>query len=285
MRRQRADLAGPLRSVRFDTAGRAGVGARPACSQREIKAEIKAVVRISKQLIDDVVTRKEIVATIPYDAIVLGFRCQGVIDGRGKLSVDMTTDKGDGTFIINSQGTAETYVRGVRGPIVALGPAWGPFTSRTLVRFDGRKFYRVETTPCAQVHGELDRVEGRHGGRSGVPSAVCSCPLGQLLVPRAEREATPIGEYYLKNFVNELAEKIVARLNRTTPVEASLNRLFPETKDWEFQLSTDPASSRRPMDRRAARCRSCPKTPGDSRIRGWSSGCGPRPRGPRPWKS
>ena len=120
----------------------------------------------------------------------------------------MTTDEGDGIFIVNGQGTAQTYVRGVRGPIVALGPAWGPFTSRTLVRFDGRKFSLVETTPWSEVHGELDRVEGRHGGPVGRAVGRLVRPLGQRLVPRAEREATPIGDYYLTNFVNELAEKI-----------------------------------------------------------------------------
>ena len=169
-------------------------GQDPPAPQREIKAEIKAVVRISKQLIDDVVGRKEVVATIPYNAVVLGFHCQGVIDGRGKLSVDMTANNGDGIFIVNSQGTAGTYARGVRGPIVAMGPAWGPFTSRTLVRFDGRKFYRVKTTPWAEVHGELER--GR-GPRRPVGRAVGRLlrPLGQLVRCHAEREATPIGEY------------------------------------------------------------------------------------------
>ena len=41
--------------------------------------------------------------------------------------------------------------------------------------------------------------------------------------------------------MDELAEKIISRLNRTTGLHESLNRLFPETKGWEFQLSTDPA--------------------------------------------
>jgi len=215
-------------------------GQEPPAQQRQIKAEIKAVVRISKQLIDDVVTRREVVASIPFNAVVLGFCCEGVIDGRGKLSVELATDNGDGRFVINSQGTASTYVRGVRGPVVALGPAWGPFTSRTLVHFDGRKFSRVDTAPWAHVHGELDRVEGRHGTCVGRAVGCMLRPLGQLLVPHAEREAVPIGEYYLKNFVDEFADETISRLNRTTRVEASLNRLFPETRGWEFQLSTDP---------------------------------------------
>src|SRR6476469_6296052 len=78
-------------------------GQDPPAQQREIKREIKAVVRISKQLIDDVVTRKEVVAAIPYNAIVLRFHCRGVIDGKGKLSVELMTEKGDGTFVITSK--------------------------------------------------------------------------------------------------------------------------------------------------------------------------------------
>ena len=138
--------------------------------------EIKAVARISKKLIENVAARKEVVAAIPYNAIVLGFHCQGVIDGRANLSVDMTTSQGEATFVVNGRGTAHTYVRGVRGPIVALGPAWSPFTSRTVVRFDGRKSSVVGTTPWAQVHGELECVEGRHGEAPGAPSASCSFP-------------------------------------------------------------------------------------------------------------
>jgi hypothetical protein len=161
-----------------------------------------------------------------------------VIDGRGKLSVEMTTAQGEATFVVSSHGTAQTYVRGVRGPIVALGPAWGPFASRTLVRFDGRKFSLVETTPWAQVHGELDCVEGRHGRAAGRAVGRLLRPIGEHLVPRAEAEATPIGEEILKNFVNQLAEEIIAKLDRTTPVEKSVNRLFPETRDWVFQMST-----------------------------------------------
>jgi hypothetical protein len=216
-------------------------GQDPPAQQREIKSEIKAVVRISKRLIDDVASRKEVVASIPYNDIVVGLRCKGAINGRGKLSVELTANNGDGTFTISSQGTAETFVRGVRGPIVALGPASGPFASQTLVRFDGRKFTRVITTPWGEVHGELQRIEGRHGTCVGRAIGRALLPLGQLLVPRAEKEATVIGESYLKTFVDGLADKIVGKLNRDTQVEASLNRLFPETRGWEFQLSTDPS--------------------------------------------
>jgi hypothetical protein len=90
------------------------------------QGEIMGLVRISKRLIEDVAAREEVVASIPYYAKVLGFWCEGVIDGRAKLSVDVTTAQGEATFAVYSRGTAQTYARGVHGPIVAMGPAWGP---------------------------------------------------------------------------------------------------------------------------------------------------------------
>jgi hypothetical protein len=215
--------------------------ALPQGGQAEPRQEgaVQVVVRIPKQLLDDVVSRQEIVARVPYHAIVLGFHCHGVAEGRAKLSVELATHQGDATFVVVGQGSGQTYARGVRGPIVASGPVWFSMAAWSLVRFDGRKFSLVETTPYAHVHAELARVEGRHGGPVGRAVGCLIRPLGQLLVPHAEAQATPIGEWYLKSFVDELAGRIISRLNRSTRVGESLNRLFPETQDWEFQLSTD----------------------------------------------
>jgi hypothetical protein len=236
------------------------------------QGEIKVVARISKQFVEDVAARQEVVASIPYNARVLGFHCQGVIDGRGKLSVEMTTAQGEATFVVNSHGTGQSYVRGVKGPIVALGPAWGPFASRTLVRFDGRKFFLVETTPWAQVHGKLECLETRHGGPVGRAVGHLALPLGQLLVPRAEEEARPIAEYYLKNFVDGLAKEIIERLDRTTPVEKSLNRLFPQTRDWVFQMSADSQFMQAAFGPRGSTVPVLPANPGrlkDVRLELW----------------
>jgi hypothetical protein len=235
-------------------------------------AEIKAVVRISKKFIEDVAAKEEISATIPYNARVLRFNFQGMAEGKANLSVEMNTSDGEAAFIVNSRGTAHTYARGVRGPIVALAPVCAPFTARSVVRFDGRKFSQVETTPSAHVHIELDRIEGRRGGVAGRVVGRLARPLGQLLIPRAEAQATPIGESYLKNFVDELAEDIVTKLNRKTPVEKSLNRLYPETKDWIFRMSSDAHFIQAAYGPRGAALPVLPENPGrlkDVRIELW----------------
>jgi hypothetical protein len=201
--------------------------------------EVKAVARISKQFIEDVAARQEINASIPYNARVVRFQFQGIAEGQANLSVEMTTSNGQATFIVHSQGTSHTYARGVHGPLVVTAPVSAPFTCQSVVHFDGKKFSLGQTIPSAQVHITLDRIETRRGGLPGRVMGRLARPLGQLLIPRAEAQARPIGESYLKNFVDELSEEIVAKLNRTTPVEKSLNRLFPQTKDWVFQMSSD----------------------------------------------
>ena len=42
----------------------------------------------------------------------------------------------------------------------------------------------------------------------------------------------------LKEFVDTEADTIIAELNQTIPLEQSLHKLFPETKDWIYRLST-----------------------------------------------
>jgi hypothetical protein len=247
--------------------------ASPAHGQEPVKqAEIKVVVRVSRQLIEEAVARKEVVTAVPYCATVLGFATEGVIEGRGTLSVDMTSVEGDGVFVINSQGSAHAYVRGIRGPLVATGSAWGPFTSRTVVRFDGRRFTPVETTPWVEVHGQLDRVEGRRGGPVGRVAGRFVRPLGQRLVPRAERDAVPIGAHSLAGYATELGDEIAARLNRSTAVERSLARLYPETADWGFQLSTSPLAIQAAYGPRDSAVPVLPDNPGrpaDTRLEFW----------------
>ena len=200
--------------------------------------EIKAIFRISKQFLGDVAD-KEIVAEIPLLATVMGFRCTGVIHGHGKVSVDLQSSGDAATFSVDSRGKGYACVTGVRGPLVAVGPARGPFTSHTLVRFDGRQFTHVRTTACAKVHGELQRVTGLRDGPFGRVIGAGMKPLAKKRIPLAEAKAKPIAECYLRRFVEGMADRIITRLNEKTPVEESVTRLFPETKDWIFHMSSD----------------------------------------------
>jgi hypothetical protein len=90
-----------------------------------------------------------------------------------------------------------------------------------------------------QVHLDLDKLEGRHGRLPGRAAGRLMRPVAQFMLPRAETRAEPIGDYYLIQFVNQLGDQIVDKLNSATRVEESLRRLYPESKDWAIRLSSD----------------------------------------------
>src|SRR6516164_5222289 len=83
--------------------------------------EVKAVVRISKELIDDVLAKVEVTGTIPYDARLLGLRVQGLAYGRGKLMAEVLTQDGKATVVAHGKGTGETYAYATLGPVLPPG--------------------------------------------------------------------------------------------------------------------------------------------------------------------
>ncbi|KAA5539215.1 hypothetical protein FYK55_25175 [Roseiconus nitratireducens] len=218
-----------------------GASAAESFGQAEPAAhpdEIKAVFRISRSFLAEVADRP-IVAEIPLCATVLNFRCSGVIHGEGRLAIDLQRSGQHAVFEVTSEGRGRARVRGRRGPIVAHGAAWGPFTSQTLVRFDGRRFSEISTIPQVTVCASVQRVTGHRDRPLGRLIGSGIMPMTDHLIPKAVAEATPIANGYLKEFVEETADKIILRLNQKTPIEESVNRLFPKTTDWVFQMSSD----------------------------------------------
>jgi hypothetical protein len=201
--------------------------------------EAQAVFRISKKFLNDVAEKVEIAVDIPLSARVLTFHCTGLIHGRGKASIDLLSGSDQAVFVANSRGEGTVCVTGERKVIVIESPVWAPFTACTSIRFDGRRCTRICTTPQAQVNAELARITTHRNGVVGRAAGRMALPVGRLLVPRAERQGVPIAESIVANVVDEIADKIIARLNERLPVEDSVNRLYPQTAGWVFQMSAD----------------------------------------------
>jgi hypothetical protein len=233
---------------------------------------IQAVFRISKKRLDERVAQREVVANIPFCAIVLDTKVRGIIQGRGRLAVDLLSAEEEARFVVTGQGNGYTYATGVRGPLVIQGPASGPFRSRTIVRFDGSRFIREETTTWAEVHGAVDEIHGRHPGVLGKIVSRLARPIVEALIPQAEAEAVPFAKYYLANFVNDTAEEIIRKLNQTTPIEQSMHRIFPKTRDWVFVVSASESHLQAgfgPPGSPMPKLPQSDKIPSDSRMEMW----------------
>ncbi len=214
---------------------------RDSVSGQEASAEpteIQAVFRISEDYLHEITDQEPVVADLPLNARVIGFCCTGNIHAEGKAEVKLIESGRDAVFTVNSHGTGHAPVRGRRGPSVAYGDVWGPFESTTYVSFDGRRFSHDRTEPRAKLSGKLRRVTGHRDRPIGRLIGRGAEPIAKKMVPRALCEAQPIAEQYLSEYIQGLADRITARLNETMPIEASINRLFPETRDWVFHMST-----------------------------------------------
>jgi hypothetical protein len=96
--------------------------------------------------------------------------------------------------------------------------------------------------------------------------------MAQAMIPRAEAQSIPIADDLVKNYVDDLAGKIVTKLDNSNPVEKSLNRLFPETRDWVFQMSTDSKFIHAAFGPRHAKVPDLPENPArlkDVRVELW----------------
>lgn len=199
--------------------------------------EVKAVFRISKAFFDDAVGRQEIVADIPFSGRVLGMDCSGVIHGTAIPAVDILENGQAAVFKVNASGTGSAQGNCFRGPLAVISPLWGPFRTETEVRFDGRTFSHGWTCAAVDLQGCLQEVRGRCNRRMGRLLGRGMTPLVRKLMPRAVAQAKPIADQHVQDFVENKAHEIIAILNKRSPVEASVNRILPETRNWVFQVS------------------------------------------------
>lgn len=203
----------------------------------EPENEIKAVFRISRQLVKDAIEQQELVANIPIRATIMGLDSSGVIHGRGKLAVELQSSGEQAMLIVRSKGKGAACITGRRGPIVVYVPSGGPFTTCSRINFDGRHFTPECTEAHANVHLSLQRITTRRDRLPGRVLGALARPVGKRMMPRAEPQAKGVTERAIVGFVNSEMDKNLTKLNEDLPVDDTVNRLFPNAADWKFYLA------------------------------------------------
>ncbi len=203
-----------------------------------IANQTKAIFRISRQFLAEV-SNQPIVANLPIDDTVMGFKCTGNIRAEGTVAVDLLDSGQQAIFAVAGEGQGRADVTGCRGLWMADGSVFGNFSTTSLVKFDGRQFAYAGTTLSTEICANIHRVTGRRDRLAGRALGAGVQSLAQKMIPRALREAKPLANTFLKNYVEEVADEIIMELNQKTPIEDSINRLFEETQDWVFHMSSD----------------------------------------------
>ncbi|MDF1742529.1 MAG: hypothetical protein P1V19_02475 [Gimesia sp.] len=204
------------------------------------KSELKhegIILRVSKSLIDEF-TDDVIEAEIPFQARILNGNVTGTAKGRATTSIEMQPGKEEAAFIITAKGEASGCFQGTRGKTRVDGTVTATFVVKKRVLFDGMHYFNGNTSSEVSLTTSVSQVESQRI----LPFRVLTQPVAKtgvkLLQSEAEQQAIPYAIQYLEEFVNAEADAIIAELNQTIPLERSLHKLFPETKDWIYQLST-----------------------------------------------
>ena len=224
--------------TRDDDSARAVFRNTSAQETQVIANQTQAIFRISRQFLAEV-SNQPIVADLPIDDTVMGFKCSGNVHAEGAVSVDLLESGQQAIFAVAGSGQGRANITGCRGPWVANGWVYGNFSTTSLVKFDGRQFTYAGTTLSTEICADLQRITGRRNRPLGRALGSGLRSLAQKMIPRALREAKPLAHRYLKDYVEEMADGIIIELNKKTPIEDSINRLYEGTQDWVFQMSSD----------------------------------------------
>ena len=214
--------------------------ANPDVGQQDGVDEIPIVFRLSKPFFDAVVGKQQIKADIPFSGRVLGLNCTAVIQGVAQPTIDIQGHGQSAIIRVRASGTGGATGNCYRGPVAVISPMWGPFTTRTDIQFDGRRFTHQCTCACIDLDGCLQQIRGRRNRRCGRALGRSLMPIGRKLMPRAVAQAKPLAERHVRDYVYQEAEKAITLLNQRSPVEDTIHRIFPETESWAIQLSGQP---------------------------------------------
>ena len=217
--------------------GRGPRSASAATDASEPAPEHAVVLRVTREHFDQM-TRDEFRETVPIERQVLSAWVSGTSVIKGRVWIEMTADEDEAVFTVVLEGKATTTsVSSVRS-IRVHGGGEAAFHAEKRVHFDGVA-YRGE--PARVSLAGVPRVTCIESTRRGL--------LGRLAVRIARRQVAKMqpaaaqileedARQELRSEFDRLGEELIAKLNETTPLEETIQLMFPETKDWIYDLST-----------------------------------------------
>ncbi len=198
-----------------------------------------AVLRVSSRFIDDLLD-DNIETTIPFDTDSSGTRMSGKVFSRARLTLEMLADGEDAHFLVRVKGNACGHFCGARKVLRVGGSLAIPYRATREIRFDGHHFVAEPTQVHARLCAEFSRVTTRRDGPLGRFVGHLANPIVQSMKPEAEQAAAPEAREYVGRYVDRKLDELIEELNRTTPAEESVYRLFPQVKSWRTSMATTP---------------------------------------------
>ncbi|HYV39555.1 MAG TPA: hypothetical protein VE988_27960, partial [Gemmataceae bacterium] len=205
---------------------------------KEGAAEVNVVLRISRKFIAELTTKK-LQRTDPVHLQINDDMLDGQAYTDATFSVQFDANTQESVFFLELKGTTTSATVSDRPYVRVLGSGRMNFTVRKRVNFDGLKYQGKPTTVDATLMACVDRVQ--------TPRGLFGLIIQWIAMPRI-RESQPLiaqvafddGKTKLTQTFDAEADKLLGQLNQVSPLEKTVQTLFPETRDWIYYLSTTP---------------------------------------------
>jgi hypothetical protein len=201
--------------------------------------EVNVVLRISRKLVNELTTKK-IQRTTPIYLHDAKAETSGHSFTDATSSVQFPTAAAQATaFVIVLEGATVSQTVTRRPPIAVFGSGRMVFTVRKRVTFDGERFRTQPTSIDASFCSSVDGI--------ATPPGIVGLFVRLIATPRVHREAPLFadaafrdGKAQLVATFDEEVDRIINDLNQVSPLEETVTKLFPETRDWIYYPLTTP---------------------------------------------
>jgi hypothetical protein len=202
------------------------------------QSEVNIVLRVTRKIVNDITTKK-VDRTTPIHLCVLDSQVTGLAHTTGTSTLLFDEQPDSGAFNIELRGTSVSQSVVDRPPVQVFGSGRLDFLLRKRVTFDGLKF----TSHPAQLRSRFcSTIDGlaTPPGLFGLLVELIATPKIKKQEPIVAEAAYEDGKAKLIAAFDEEVEKALKDLNEVSPLEKTVNTLFPETKDWILYPLTTP---------------------------------------------
>jgi hypothetical protein len=195
-------------------------------------AEVNVVLRVTRKIVSDITT-KTVDRTTPIQLCVLNTPLTGVArtTGTATLLFDDRPESGEFDVLLRGASVSRSVVD--NPPVQVFGSGRLDFALRKRVTFDGIKFSSQPATIDARFCSTIDGL-ATPPGLFGLLVEWIAMPKIRRQEPIYAQAAFDDGKAQLVKAFDEEVEKSLKDLNEVSPLEKTVNTLFPETKDWIF---------------------------------------------------
>jgi len=211
----------------------------PVLAEEDAPREADVVVRISKQLFDDLV-EDAIVDETPIDKFALGARSIGTAKSTAQFRIHLKPMDTQARFRIEVTGETETatvaHSRSVQVPV----DSQTNFEGHAYVDYDGWVFDVADGDISAESDIWMGEAQTSRRGVVGRVVRRIAARRSQQRRPQALWQLREETKTAVTDRFNESLRELEKELQQATPLEKTVRLLFPQTRDWVFRPSTTP---------------------------------------------